>query len=156
MKLLTLFSSLILSLTIKSQTTVYSARPDGTLDKSNYEYYIHATGKILKSDKKTPPGMDTVQNVILKIISNKVFVYWSNVHVNENQQSLTMDKTAITNEVGYLTTDKKIISLKNGKPTDEALAPYIKDNKIYSSDNKIIAFIEGQEIYGAASYLLSL
>ncbi|HWY13022.1 MAG TPA: hypothetical protein VN026_16925 [Bacteroidia bacterium] len=156
MKLLILFSGLILSLSVKSQTTVYSARPDGTLNKSSYEYYIHATGKILKSDTKTPPGIDTVQNVTLNIISNKVFVYWFKVQMNENPQSSKMDKVATPTEIGYLTADKKIISLKNGKPSDEALAPYIKDNKIYSSDNKIIAFIEGQEIYGAASYLLSL
>jgi hypothetical protein len=155
MKSIIIFLALIISLSLRSQTTVYGVRSDGTLDKSSYEYYDHASGKVLKFHKDIPSGKDTVHNVTLRIISNKIYSYGKRGHFTENPKGLVVDKIETTVEIGYLTSDKKIINLKNGEPTDEALAPYIKDNKIFSADNKIIAFIEGQEIYGAASYLLS-
>jgi hypothetical protein len=156
MKKIILFFALITGLSLNSQTRIYSANADGTIDKTSYQVYDHSTGKIMVRNKNIPPGNDTVHNVIIRISANKIYTYGKQSHFTQNPKAIITDKEETTTEIGYLTADKKIIHIKNGEAVNEAVAPYIKDNKIYSSDNKVIGFIEGQDIYGAASYLLSL
>ncbi len=158
MKTLILLSGLTIASSLKGQTTVYAVNSDGKIEKNNYDYFEKSTGKIFKCMQcsLTLKDIKPVNNAVIKIVDNKVYACGKRAHYDEKAKIFSLDSVETETEIGYLTSDKKIIHLKNGIESDKTTAPYIKDNKIYTSTNKLIKQIDGEEIYGAASYLLAL
>jgi hypothetical protein len=147
MKLLVLFFSLIISLSFKSQTTLYFSNPDGTIDKNNYRLVIQSSGLVIMHDKMTSFKNDTAYDFILMVDSNNVNC--------DFRDPISKKVKGIQGNLGRLDADKKIIDYNAKLNNHETHPSYIKDSKIYSFDNKILAFIEGEEIYGAALFLLN-
>jgi len=77
-------------------------------------------------------------------------VYWENL-----EASKTVEKSCCASKVEKKEHEGKVFLTHEVGLKDEKNAPYIKNNKIYSSDNKILTLIEGKEIYGAAWYLIN-
>ncbi|MDI1356118.1 MAG: hypothetical protein PSX36_14460 [bacterium] len=147
MKSLILFFGLFISFPTISQTTIYFANADGTIDKNSYRHIIEATGLVITHDKTTLFANDTAYNFILSVNANSIncdFLDPSTKKVKGPQGCL-----------GRLDADKKIIEYSAESNNHDRCPSYIKDSKIYSFDNKVLAFIQGQEIYGVALWLLN-
>ncbi len=132
---------------MSGQTTLYYATYTGAKDDYSYRIVDHATGQMVTHDKTTAFRNDTAFNFILIIDANKVKCSFKN-HPPQTED--------ITGELGYLTVDKKIIELGDKKAQRQTRPSYIKENKIYDFDNKIVAYIEGDEMFGVALYLTTL
>jgi hypothetical protein len=145
-----IFLSLIICFSSRSQTTLYFTNADGTIDKNSYRYVIHSSGLVITHDKITSFKNDTAYNFVLLVDSNKINCEFIKVKTHSGKR---LDH--LQGNLGYLTADKKIIECGAKVNHHETRPSYIKDSKIYSFDNKILAFIDGEEIYGAALYLLN-
>ena len=138
MKEALLFFVLTINLCLKSQTTLYFTKPDGSIDKNSFWHVTHSSGLVIVHDKNTSFKSDTSRSFLLIVEANNINCIFKDAS----------DKAKdVEGNLGRLDPGKKIIDFR-GPPC------YIKDSKIYSSDNKVLAYIEGEEIYGAALYLL--
>ncbi len=139
---------------VNAQTTVYAATPEGLPNKSKYYFFEYANLFVCDSCKE---GFK----------DDGSFERFKTVHFNNDQIIIHFGPKSDKGTMmfhGYFTNEKKIfygIYDKDGNevfaPKQEEIktAPYIYDKKIYDSEGKVIAFIEGEEKYGAAWYLLT-
>lgn len=135
MRVFILSVALCIASKLNSQTTVYLAKADGSADPTRYYYFEHNTGKIF---------------TCFKCVEKEAYTEVS-LKVQENTVSLC--KAEVTNPgVGFLTRSKKIVRVNKQYEIHTA---YIKEGKIYNSENKIVGVIDGDDIYGAAWYLVS-
>jgi hypothetical protein len=147
MKLLLLLS-VIIHLSLRSQTTLYFANPDGTIDRNTYMRVIQSSGLLIIHDKTTSYKNDTAFNFVLLVDSNRINCEFKKMRTHDGKK-----EHRLQGNLGYVTTDKKIIEFAAKLNHHETRPSYIKDSKIYSFDDKVLAFIEGEEIYGAALFL---
>jgi hypothetical protein len=144
-----LFLSLVICSSFFSQTKLFFADADGTIDRNSYRLIIQSTGLVITHDKSTFFRSDTAKYFILAVDSNYV-------HCDFRDKVTKEPSGLLANLVlGRLDADKKIIDFAAEQNHHDRRPCYIKDSKIYSPDNKVVAFIEGQEIYGAALWLLN-
>ena len=149
MKTFYIFFSIAICLSLKSQTTVYSVNSDETVDRNSYFYIDHSSGKIIQHDKYSSFRNDYVTSFVLKVKSNTIYIKFKDSCSGKKKFS------RINAILGYYTEDKKIVSAKNGALSEKE-SHYIKENKIYNSENKLVAVIDGSENYGAALFMLNL
>lgn len=141
-----------------AQTTVYATTAEGLPDKNNYYYFENS--KIFICDHCKQPFKDTSSfnnSIVVNFSEDRFVVEYGQVE-NVQQAKLV---------IGYLSEEKKILpgkfEVKDGvgnavyatTPEQESKAPYIYDKKVYNSNGTIIAFIKGDEKYGAAWYFLT-
>jgi hypothetical protein len=137
---------LLTAFSFKAQTTLYFATSDGHMDKNSFRYVIQTSGLVITHDKTTSFKSDTTHNFILLVDSNMVKCDWRKKPVKA---------VDVQGQLGYLTPDKKIIELSEKENNRHLKPSYIKGNKIYNFENQLVAFIEGDEMFGVALYLLN-
>jgi hypothetical protein len=137
-----------------AQTTVYAATPEGLPNKKKYYFFEYANFFVCDSCKEGFKDGESFEKFKAIYITKDHIMIRVGATNNGPQKTLH----------GYLTNEKKIFFgtySSDGKeifdPTEEQIknAPYIYDKKIFDADGNIIAFIEGEEKYGAAWYLLN-
>ena len=138
----------------RSQTTVYFVKADGTKDTDNYESYEQGSGKIYSCYKCKENGKDKelLVGTNLDVQGSKIYIFGRKPDRTGKDTTKVFEPKII--KVGFLMPNKKIVEEIDGKASKYKSA-WIKDNKIYSPDGKLIAIIDGEEIYGAAFYLLT-
>lgn len=154
MKQIILLFLLLTGIYVRSQTTVYFVKADGTKDPDNYESYEHGSGKIYSCYRCQENGKEKslLVGTNLDVQGSKIYIFGKKPDRTGKDTTKNYEPKII--KVGFLMPNKKIVEEIDGKASKYKPA-YIKDNKVYSPDNKLIAIIEGEEIYGAAFYLLT-
>ncbi len=88
-----------------------------------------------------------------------VILVWAIVWINQKNRSanpITAAAGQNKETANPATPAPEIVKNVNAEKNHHDPRPsYIKDSRIYSPDNKLVAFIEGEEIYGAALWLLN-
>ncbi len=149
----------LLSTKLFSQTTVYAATSEGVPDKNNY-YTFYYDKVFICNNCKEPFKNETSFEKYKAVIFNGKDIM---IHFTKE-----FDVTDSNTIIGFINEEKKVLFGKitmtgNGgftetydpTPEEEKSAPYLHDKKVFNSNGTIIAFIEGEEKYGAAWYLLT-
>jgi hypothetical protein len=161
--LLCLFG-LLAAFTIRSQTALYFYKTaDNTILQNDYVYVDQASGKLFackvsaegKKESK-PVHIYPYRSTTIEINSNKIYAWVRAYHRDEKTKIMVENSTETKLMLGYITEDKKIINYGGNISNTEATAFYIKDNKIYNSDNTIIREFEGEENYAVACLLCQI
>ncbi len=141
-----------------SQTTVYAVTPGGAPD--NNRYYTFYYDKIFICDNCKEPFKNETSFEKYKAV---IFT-GDQIMIHIGPEFNINEKNTI---IGYITDEKKIlfgriemkgdtaIEIYDPTPLEEKNAPYTHDKKVFDTNGNIIAFIEGEEKYGAAWYLLT-
>ena len=158
MKTILTFFAILLTSVNYSQTYIYAEKEDGTKDITNYYYFI--ADQVFKCENCKEALKDS------KSFEKDIKVNINNNEITIEEKDLDLDDPKT--KMAFLTDSKKIIYtkkdvLEDGRiiysnevtPEMEKNAPYIKENTIFNSENKIIGIINGKEIYAVAWYLLS-
>lgn len=149
--------TILFTLKLCAQTTVYAATPEGLPDKNRYCLFDY--GKFLICDDS---------NGSLKHLTS--FEEHQTVVFSKDHITINLAKSTSANDMhmifGYTNEERKIFFAKVEKKEDKVYislepsseeiknAPYVYDKKVYDANGNIIAFIEGDTKFGAAWYLL--
>lgn len=143
---------------LRSQTTVFAATSEGLIDRTNYCTFKYGKFSICNNCRES--FRDSI-----------AFEEYNTVVFLDDHITLQLKKPEGPQNphmvFGYVTDEKKVLFAKVEKK-DEIIyisfesdaedirnAVYIYDKKVFNSNGNIIAFIEGEEKYGAAWYLLT-
>lgn len=141
-----LIFSVLSVLSFKAQTTLYSVNSNEQIDRTSFRQVLQSSGLVILHDKSTSFKNDTAHNFILLVEGNTVKCDW------KNKPAKAAD---VKGELGYLTSDKKIIEQGEKENNRHLKSSYVKGNYIYNSEHERVGYFEGEEMFGVALFLLN-
>jgi hypothetical protein len=157
MKVVIIFLS-ISTLIVKSQTTVYAVTPEGITDKANYCTFKNGKFSVCNDCRVSFKDSITYEEYkTVVFMEDHITIQLKKPEGPQNPHMI----------FGYVTDEKKVLFAKveekeekiyvSFEPNADDIknAAYVYDKKVFDSSGTIIAFIEGEEKYGAAWYLLT-